>query len=86
MTSISYDACSYDSSKKVNWSSAGAHYHNITTVKDTSGGISANHTHGLASHTHTLSSHTHTITAQGGGGAHNNMPPYVTYYCWERIE
>ena len=20
----------------------------------------------------------------GGGAAHNNMPPYVTYYCWER--
>lgn len=22
----------------------------------------------------------------GGGTAHNNMPPYVAYYCWERIE
>ena len=21
----------------------------------------------------------------GGGTAHNNMPPYKTYYCWERI-
>ena len=22
----------------------------------------------------------------GGGAAHNNMPPYATYYCWERTE
>lgn len=22
----------------------------------------------------------------GGGETHNNMPPYVTYYCWERIK
>ena len=22
----------------------------------------------------------------GGGTAHNNMPPYVAYYCWERIK
>ena len=22
---------------------------------------------------------------KGGGAAHNNMPPYKTYYCWERI-
>lgn len=22
----------------------------------------------------------------GGSAEHNNMPPYVTYYCWERIE
>ena len=27
-----------------------------------------------------------TTLATGGGAAHNNMPPYATYYCWERIE
>lgn len=29
-------------------------------------------------------SHDLTINSTGGGAAHNNMPPYVTYYCWER--
>jgi hypothetical protein len=22
---------------------------------------------------------------EGGGQPHNNMPPYITKYCWERI-
>lgn len=29
-------------------------------------------------------SHNVTINSTGGGAAHNNMPPYVTYYCWKR--
>lgn len=31
--------------------------------------------------------HTHDITIENAGRseAHNNMPPYITYYCWERI-
>lgn len=23
--------------------------------------------------------------SKGGGGAHNNMPPYIVKYCWERV-
>lgn len=36
--------------------------------------------------TSTAGAHTHklTINSAGGGAAHNNMPPYATYYCWER--
>ena len=75
----------YNGSSNVNWSSAGKHKHTFTTAKTTSGNADYGHTHTMA-HTHTLSAHTHTISAQGGGGQHNNMPPYVVYYCWERIE
>lgn len=28
--------------------------------------------------------HTHTITSNGGDQPHENMPPYVVKYCWER--
>jgi hypothetical protein len=27
---------------------------------------------------------TGSTSSVGSGSAHNNMPPYVTYYCWER--
>lgn len=67
-----------------NLASTGAHTHTVTTKASTTGGISANHTHSLQKHTHSLNSHTHSITANGSSGAHNNMPPYTTYYCWER--
>lgn len=29
-------------------------------------------------------SHTVTLNNTGGGASHENMPPYVVYYCWER--
>ena len=25
-----------------------------------------------------------TTSSTGGGAAHNNMPPYITAYCWRR--
>lgn len=75
----------YNGTETATWTSAGSHKHTFTTAKVNSGNADYGHTHTMA-HTHTLSAHTHTITAQGGGGQHNNMPPYVVYYCWERIE
>lgn len=48
-------------------------------------------TNSAGSHSHTITvnsagAHTHNLTINntGSGQAHENMPPYVTYYCWER--
>lgn len=62
-------------------SAMGGHSHTFT------GSALGTHTHtftgtALAAHNHTftgaaLAAHSHTITAQGGGGAHNNLQPYL---------
>ena len=70
---------------KITSSSNGVHAHTVTTTKSTTGENNYKHTHSLNAHTHNLKKHTHTISSQGGGGAHNNMPPYIAKYCWERI-
>jgi microcystin-dependent protein len=36
----------------------------------------AAHTHSMQNHVHASAAHSHTITADGGGGAHNNMQPF----------
>lgn len=60
----------------------------LTSIGTSSGSYSANMatSRSLAASSGTTGSHSHTVTIAnaGGGKAHNNMPPYVTYYCWER--
>lgn len=68
----------------VNCKDNGAHTHTATVNAGslTSGDAAGAHTHSMA-HTHNLKNHTHTIGSQGGT-AHNNMPPYIAKFCWER--
>ena len=76
-------------SSYINWSNA--HTHTVTAS-----GTVQNHSHTMA-HTHTvtasgtISSTQPTFTGTigitentGGGQAHDNMPPYIVKYCWER--
>lgn len=76
-------------------STVGAHEHtwysgrygssNYSTSADSAGvgaENTAHKTYGAGSHSHTISI---SIGQTGKGTAHENMPPYITFYCWERI-
>lgn len=59
-----------------------SHTHKVRYVGDNAGGI-----YGGQPGTSTDASpeyNTYFIANEGGDEAHNNMPPYITRYCWER--
>lgn len=77
-------------------SSNGSHNHKIGTDKDavytTSGNCWSVHNSSsgasyINGYTNFSGDHTHTVTLSntGNNSAHNNMPPYVAVYMWERI-
>ncbi len=48
---------------------------NTSTPSSNTSGSGTSHSHGVG----TLAN-----SSTGGDGAHNNMPPYINKYCWER--
>lgn len=52
---------------------AGAHTHSVTASGTISGGA------------YKFTGSAGTTGNKGDGGAHNNMPPYIVKFCWERV-
>ena len=56
---------------------------NFSSKTVTSGDALGSHSHSCSAK---LGDHSHTISAEGGNQPHENMPPYIVKYCWERIQ
>ena len=70
---------------------AGEHSHSISTQLDVDYNVNGNivacgYSTSITKYTGNAGNHSHNISINntGGGKSHNNMPPYVSYYCWER--
>ena len=67
-------------------SSESSHTHSVTASGWINGKTNAgsSHSHGVGTLTNANTTATGTIGNKGSGDAHNNMPPYINKYCWER--
>ena len=65
----------YGTQGSSSWNAFGKSYNNYQWVDDKNSYTIST----TGAHSHTIS-----VNNTGGGAAHNNMPPYVAYYCWER--
>jgi len=55
------------------------------TLKATQGGSISGGAYKFTGSAVTSGGNSGNTSSTGGSGAHNNMPPYVAYYCWERV-
>lgn len=84
----------------VNPASGSAGLDTVVTMNAANSGAWTGATSSAGEHTHTVTvnnatpsmtftgtavgNHSHTISSQGGGGSHDNMPPYLTVNIWKR--
>lgn len=80
-TNISYSdggiTTQVDWGDKCSTSSSGSHSHTVTTNAANTGANSAAHYHEFTPNG--------SISNSGGSSSHNNMPPYIAVYMWQRI-
>lgn len=83
---VRYAAQGDNSTPTYSTSSAGAHTHTVTVGSkaafNTQSGGGGNT--GASTAANTTASGTGNTGSTGGGGAHNNMPPYLAVYIWQR--